>query len=169
MGKTFNFNLNPTPPLQASIAPQTWLGTRCRRSRCHPTKSPPFFEEKVTGGWSRPQVSFGKVPGKKKKHGKNAIFGHKNIAYQKGKISKCHVSEYDFHVGEGPCVKFPRHHLSQFHFNRRLVFLFSAFLYHLQLDRSETNFGKRIKIMEKLGISKNSGTPKWMVYNGKPY
>ena len=28
--------------------------------------------------------------------------------------------------------------------------------------------GKKIKLGE-LGVSKNNGTPKWMVYNGKPY
>ena len=27
----------------------------------------------------------------------------------------------------------------------------------------------RIKVEAKMGVSKNSGTPKWIVYNGKPY
>ena len=55
-------------------------------------------------------------------------------------------------------------------FQPQAGFLFSAFLYHLQFDRVRVQtLAKGIKIMEKLGISKNSGTPKWMVYNGNPY
>ena len=39
--------------------------------------------------------------------------------------------------------------------------------------RSYSNFSQRIleikKLKPKMGVSKNRGTPKWMVYSGKPY
>ena len=30
-------------------------------------------------------------------------------------------------------------------------------------------FGENVYLVDNMGVSKNNGTPKWMVYNEKPY
>ena len=54
----------------------------------------------------------------------------------------------------------------------------SLFLVLTALNSSTTSWGRRVKIIitpswctckcHYMGVSKNRGTPKWMVYNGKP-
>ena len=44
-----------------------------------------------------------------------------------------------------------------------VVFHFSEVLFTL------SSLPKQGKTKQHMGVSKNSGTPKWMVYNGKPY
>ena len=56
------------------------------------------------------------------------------------------------------------------HINQRFPFLkcwiCSIFLLHSGNLSEQMEHGPRV---EDVGVSKNRGTPKWMVYNGKPY
>ena len=41
--------------------------------------------------------------------------------------------------------------------------------FEVPLKRKRSNLQKRRLIDVDMGVSKNGGTPKWMVYNGNPY
>ncbi len=48
--------------------------------------------------------------------------------------------------------------------------LCGAFSIHLCLDDYIISMSNSaLQMLIDLGVSKNSGSPKWMVYNGKPY
>ncbi len=44
-----------------------------------------------------------------------------------------------------------------------------ALRFELRVGEIEEGRGNNKKRRHDMGVSKNNGTPKWMVYNGKPY
>ena len=45
----------------------------------------------------------------------------------------------------------------------------SMFFIHVLMHWKSRSIGRRIHVIHNMGVSVNGGTPKWMVYNGKPY